>query len=98
MYVMVAQSKWDRVKGILAQYMSMIECQADSQGILLDRKLLEQDVGFLVHICMTYENLRPFLKGFHLSLNSWRFDRHAKGWMLDRSDWEESAIALYDDA
>lgn len=48
-------------------------------GAILDRKELEKDRGFLVHLSMVYPTLVPYLKGFHLTLESWRPDRDAQG-------------------
>lgn len=94
-YVTVTQAKWDKVKGILSKYSDILRGSANpSEIILLDRKSLEQDVGFLVHVTMTYTNLRPFLKGFYLSLNSWRHDRDEDGWKSERTEWEETVGAF----
>ena len=52
----------------------------------LNRKELERFTGFLNHLTMPYEDMTPFLKGFHLTLNSWRPKRDADDWkMSDKS-------------
>jgi hypothetical protein len=48
----------------------------------LDRKLLERETGFLNHLAMTFEVMVPFLKGFYLTLNSWRTGRDSDDWKL----------------
>jgi hypothetical protein len=44
--------------------------------------------GFLVHLCMTYAFLTPFLKGFHLLSDSWRSNRGVDGWKVQAKEWE----------
>lgn len=68
-----------------------MKISAGDDEIFIEYKRLEQDTGFLVHVCMTYENLRPYLKGFYLTLNEWRFDRDTEGWKLDVKHWKEVA-------
>lgn len=99
LYVSVSQQKWERVQEILRQLLSAFTsaAQADrnisshAKLPMLNHKLLEQDTGFLVHVFMTYENLRPYLKGFYLTLNRWRYDRSEAGWKMGRLEWEEKA-------
>jgi hypothetical protein len=90
LYVTVSQDKWDKVRGILKRYMAAITEPEDGKGdVWLEKKTLERDVGFLVHVFMTYSNLRPFLKGFYLTLNGWRSDRNKEGWKRKASEMEE---------
>jgi hypothetical protein len=98
LYVTITQQKWDKVKSIIERYVILINSNENAaEDVMIIRKLLEQDVGFLVHVFMTFENLRPFLKGFYLTLNGWRFDRNEEGWKLGKSDWEDMAIDLLGD-
>ena len=43
-------------------------------------KALESAVRFLIYVAMTYTSLIPYLKGIHLTLNSWRPGRDKNGW------------------
>jgi hypothetical protein len=43
-------------------------------------KVLEQYRSFLVYVTRTYPSMVPYLKGLHLTLDSWRMGRDAKGW------------------
>jgi len=43
---------------------------------------LEQKCGFLVHLQRTYPSITPFLKGIHLTLDSWCPGRDADGWKV----------------
>jgi hypothetical protein len=96
-YVTISQEKWERVKAILKNYLETTTLAADGEDIWVDLKHLEQDTGFLVHVMMTYENLRPFMKGFYLTLNGWRFDRDDEGWKVGRDYWEDLASEYWND-
>lgn len=48
----------------------------------LIHKVAEKYRGYLVHISRTYTSMIPYLKGLHLSLESWRTDRDEEGWKL----------------
>lgn len=91
LYLTISQEKWDKVKEILERYCSQMGGEA-ARGkplgnVWLDFKTLERDTGFLVHVMMTFENLRPYLKGFYLTMNGWRYDRYPAGWKRKRDDW-----------
>ena len=45
-------------------------------------KQLESDRGFLVYVTSAYPAMKPYLKGFHLSLEMWRGGRDTEGWKL----------------
>lgn len=46
----------------------------------IHRKTAEKYRGFLVYVSRTYNAMVPFLKGPHLTLDSWRPDRDEDGW------------------
>jgi hypothetical protein len=52
------------------------------QGSRLNHKSLEQKRGFFVHLQWTYPSITPFLKGIHLTLDSWRPGRDSEGWKI----------------
>ena len=52
---------------------------ADGEMPSLNLKLLESMVGFFVHLAMAFLVLFPFLKGFYLTMNSWRPAREENG-------------------
>jgi hypothetical protein len=95
LYVTISQEKWVKVQDILRHYDEKIKHGRDGEGVWVSYKQLEQDTSFLVHVFMTYENLRPYLKGFYLTLNEWRFDRDAEGWKLGKRHWEDYAAELF---
>jgi hypothetical protein len=46
----------------------------------LPHKQLESYPGFLVYVSRTYPAMVPYLKGIHLTLDSWRANRDEDGW------------------
>jgi hypothetical protein len=98
LFVTVLQEKWNKVKDILSNYLVLIlESEKQKQELWVEYKRLEKDTGFLVHVCMTYEHLKPYLKGFYLTMNSWRYDREVDGWKKAKKDWEELAEEYWED-
>jgi len=51
-----------------------LETVLQNEGVF-NYKTLESDRGFLIHVAGTYENINPNLKGYHLTIDSWRQDR-----------------------
>ena len=49
---------------------------------MLDFKRLRSDQGFLVYVTQVYPAMKPYLKGFHLSLESWRGSHDTEGWKV----------------
>ena len=73
---LVSQERWEKTKDHVRKL---------GEWKLMDlvpRKALERTRGFLVYVAMTYAILSPFLKGVHMSLESWREDRDEDGWRL----------------
>jgi hypothetical protein len=46
----------------------------------LEYKRLLLDQGFLVYATQAYSGMKPFLKGFHLLLETWRGGRVSDQW------------------
>jgi hypothetical protein len=49
---------------------------------MLDRKKLESARGFLVYVGRTYTTMLPYLKGVHLSIDSWWAHQDNEGWQI----------------
>ncbi len=75
--VLCTQEKWDKARGYIAQLM---EQQAHNN--IFNHKELERIRGFLVYVIRTYPSFTPFLKGIHLTLDSWRPNRGEDGWKV----------------
>jgi hypothetical protein len=84
--VLTSQDKWDRTKAICQHwYRLLLEGQTE-----LPFKQLELDRGFLVYVANAYPAMKPYLKGFHLSLEMWRGGRNEEGWKIkDRGEGAE---------
>jgi hypothetical protein len=67
--------KWLKAKQIVREILVEVE-----KGEELDRKSLERSRGFLVHVQRTYPAITPYLKGLHLTIDSWRGGRDEEGW------------------
>ena len=52
-------------------------------------KKLCSDWGFLVYVTKAYPGMKPYLKDFHLSLETWRGGQDNKGWKLPKQQEHE---------
>ncbi len=48
----------------------------------LNHAELRSDKGFMVHVTQAYPGMKPYLKGFHLSMETWRGGWDVEGWKL----------------
>ena len=55
--------------------------------VTFDHKDSEKKRGFLVHLATTYDWMKPFFKGIHLTLETWRGNRRSDGWKYSDSEW-----------
>ena len=78
-FVKCMDAKWAKTQSILAHY-DELHSLDDHPKVPL--KQLERDVGFLIHIAQTYPAIKPYLRSFYGSMNSWRRDRNVDGWKL----------------
>ena len=81
----VQKEKWIKAQTIVRKWKERLSTQGEAPE--LNHKELEKDVGFMCHLSMTFDNFRPFLKGWYLTLNSWRPNRDERGWKLKDKDW-----------
>ncbi len=66
--VLTSQEKWDRMKAICYYWLHEL-----NQGVTnLEFKYLRSDRGFVVYVTRAYPCMKPYLKGFHLSMEMWR--------------------------
>ena len=86
LFVTISKKKWSRVNTILKRWKDTFDEELDLPWI--NFKQLERDLGFLVHVSMTYEKIKPFLRGFYLTLNSWRKGRDKEGWKLSNKAYQ----------
>lgn len=79
--VTVSQERWNKTREILKWIQAEME-ESDT----IDFKQLERSRGFLIYIARTFPMLTPYLKGIHLSLDSWRPWRRQDGWKMTISE------------
>jgi hypothetical protein len=79
--VSVSQEQWEKVKVVLTWLeLSMLESDT------IEHKWLESYRGFLIYLVHTYPDMNPYLKGIHLTLDSWRPWRREDGWKLTMAE------------
>ncbi len=77
--VLVSQEKWDTMKEICNHWLLILR----AGGSALDYKRLQSDRGFMVYVTQAYPSFKPYLKGFHLSLETWQEGQDSDGWKVD---------------
>ena len=82
----MSQEKWDKGKALIDLLVHQIRDSIERQP-QVDRNRLEKDTGFLNHLEMTLDVIRPYLKGYYLTLNSWRSKRDLGDWKLSDKRW-----------
>jgi hypothetical protein len=81
--VLISQDRWNKMKGILR---SIKEEMTEVGG--MDHKELERNRGRLVYATRGYNAMKPYLKGIHLTLDSWRRGRDHEGWKMKPGEIE----------
>ena len=92
----VTAEKWDKGKGLIKKLNATQGSENLRAPRSLDRKDLERITGFLNHLAMTFEDITPFLKGFYLTLNSWRDKRNEDGWKISDKAWLNLVMDRHD--
>jgi hypothetical protein len=78
---MVSQEKWDKTKGLLKELTNML-----TNGPLPLQHMLEIR-GFLMYVVRTYPWLNPYMKGMHLTIDSWQARRAEELLAFESSKW-----------
>jgi hypothetical protein len=63
---LTSQEKWDKAKQMVDGLLSDVV-----QGARLSLRQLLKEWGFLVHLTMMYPVMVLYLKGLHLTIDSW---------------------------
>lgn len=85
LYVTCSQEKWNKGRAHVESLLGELEGGAED----LDRKDLERKRGFLIHLARTFTYMNPYLKGFHLTMESFRPGRDEMGWKLSKRGWAD---------
>ena len=78
--VLVSEEKWNKTKHWIRWVLEQI---GESEGIPY-RKLLSCR-GFLIYVSRTYRPFKPYLRGLHKTIDSWRPFRDNEGWKMMQS-------------
>ena len=62
----------------------------------VDHAELASDRGFLVYLSQAYPALAPYMKGIHLTLESWQGGWDAEGWKLGKGDTTPNSRPMED--
>ena len=87
-YKTVSQERWDKTRA----HINTLKGWAATGG-KINRKELERVRGFLVYVSLTFDTMVPYLKGIHLTLETWRSDRDAEGWRLPEKDRRKQKVS-----
>ena len=85
-WVYTSQEKWEKARTFIRELDSLLS-GSNTQGI--DYKFLERGRGFMIYFCRTYTSFVPYLKGMHLTMDSWRKGRDIEGWKDRGAIWTE---------
>ena len=70
-FVTISQQKWNRARAIISKWNDRVNLIEKKEILpLLGYTMLESDICFLIHVAMVYPVMKPFLRGFYLTLNS----------------------------
>ena len=94
LYVSCSQEKWDKGKGIVETLYQQVVVE---HAVWLDRKSLEKDVGFLVHLSRTFPAFFAYFKGIYHTMESWRCGRDSDGWKFSKTAWWNLMAGAVDD-
>ena len=84
---MVSQEKWEKTKRLVMELSRMLE----QDFLPLQRLLVIR--GFLIYMVWTYPWLNPYIKGLHLTIDSWRPGREESGFKMRGKELEQALAA-----
>ena len=85
-WVYTSQEKWEKARTFIRELESLLT-GTEIKGI--DYKFLERGRGFMIYFCRTYTSFVPYLKGMHLTMDSWRKGRDDEGWKNRGALWKD---------
>jgi hypothetical protein len=81
-YKFVTQERWDKTKAKIDWIWKEVQDIRAGNKAAMDYKTLESYRGVLIYVSRTYTTLIPYLKGIHLTLDSWCPNRDDDGWKI----------------
>ena len=80
-YLLVSMARWEKTKFIIESLQHEMRVHKSFHF-----KDLESWRGYLIYVTRTYTAMKPYLKGLHQKLDSWREYRGEDGWKLSYRD------------
>ena len=74
----VPKAKWTKFRTIVRSDLAALRRDPEA----MERPPLDSNRGVLNHLARTFAWINPYLKGYHLTLDSWRPYRAADGWKI----------------
>jgi hypothetical protein len=96
--VKVTQARWENTRKMVRDIWQEFsdrrkevpsEVMGEDTADGLNHKQLERRRGFLVYVVQVYPSIVPYLKGIHLTLDSWRSGKKEDGWKRLWADMEQ---------
>jgi hypothetical protein len=78
--VFVSEEKWKKTKAIVDRLVAVEEANRLGSQTGLETAKLLSDRGFLIYVSRAYPAMVPYLKGLHLTIDSWSSKRDPDGW------------------
>ena len=75
--VLVSDKKWLKTK----KWIKWLKDNVDNEKGM-DFRMLESCRGYLIYVSRTYLPMKPYLRGLHKTIDSWRPGRDVDGWKL----------------
>lgn len=88
----VSKERWEKTQAQVKELDVLVELADEDGGIPLKRLLSIR--GYLQYVCRTYDWLTPYMKGLHLTVDSWREWRDEEGWKYSPSVMAKMKQAL----
>ena len=92
----VSQERWNKTKEKINWIRDFLLASPGKERVRIPHKNLESIRGFLVYVTRTYPEMVPYLKGIHLTLDSWRAGQARSGWKLEVAEQAEVDDEDYD--
>ena len=83
--VLVSEEKWGKTKRWIVDWV----LDNIDKEVGINHKELTHCCGFLIYVSRTYYAFKPYLRGLHKTIDSWRPGRDEEGWKIMESIIEE---------
>ena len=88
-YQLTSEEKWNKGKSQTHEVKAML----DTNWQALDHHRLQQIRGYLNHLAEPYPEIKPYLNGFHLTIEGWRDNRDDERWRIPLRKVQEPVMS-----